>query len=141
MSLLDGSPFIPVIAPIGIGDDGTTYNINADLVAGKIAHILQANKYLILTNTTGILAEIEINEGGSNYKVGEDISIAIDAAASEFYNKETKLYCFGDNKFSSSEISREGLDVIKKMIAGKKVSIKDTSLSKREWNELQTLLK
>ena len=55
VSLLDGSPFIPVIAPIGIGDDGTTYNINADLVAGKIAHILQANKYLILTNTTGIL--------------------------------------------------------------------------------------
>tara|TARA_B100000959_G_scaffold52161_1_gene54250 strand:- start:911 stop:1813 length:903 start_codon:yes stop_codon:yes gene_type:complete len=55
VSLLDGSPFIPVIAPIGIGDDGKTYNINADLVAGKIAHILQASKYLILTNTTGIL--------------------------------------------------------------------------------------
>ena len=48
---------------------------------------------------------------------------------------------FMSYKFSSSEISREGLDVIKKMIAGKKVSIKDTSLSKREWNELQTLLK
>jgi acetylglutamate kinase len=55
VSLLDGSPFIPVIAPIGIGDDGKTYNINADVVAGKIAHILQASKYLILTNTTGIL--------------------------------------------------------------------------------------
>ena len=55
VSLLDGSPFIPVIAPIGIGDDGTTYNINADLVAGKMAHILQAGKYLILTNTSGIL--------------------------------------------------------------------------------------
>jgi len=55
VSLLDGSPFIPVIAPIGIGDDGKTYNINADVVAGKIAHILQAHKYLILTNTTGIL--------------------------------------------------------------------------------------
>jgi len=53
--LLDGSPFIPVIAPIGIGDDGKTYNINADVVAGKIAHILQANKYIILTNTIGIL--------------------------------------------------------------------------------------
>ena len=52
---MDGSPFIPVIAPIGIGDDGKTYNINADVVAGKIAHILQASKYLILTNTTGIL--------------------------------------------------------------------------------------
>ena len=55
VTLLDGSPFIPVIAPIGIGEDGTTYNINADLVAGKIAHILQATKYLILTNTSGIL--------------------------------------------------------------------------------------
>ena len=59
VSLLDGSPFIPVIAPIGIGDDGKTYNINADLVAGKMAHILQAGKYLILTNTTGILDEKE----------------------------------------------------------------------------------
>ena len=55
VSLLDGSPFIPVIAPIGIGEDFKTYNINADIVAGKIAHILQAGKYIILTNTTGIL--------------------------------------------------------------------------------------
>ena len=53
--LLDGSSFIPIIAPIGIGDDGKTYNINADIVAGKIAHILQASKYLILTDTQGIL--------------------------------------------------------------------------------------
>ena len=57
VSLLDGSPFITVIAPIGIGDDGKTYNINADLVAGKMAHILEAGKYLILTNTSGILDE------------------------------------------------------------------------------------
>ena len=57
VSLLDGSPFIPVITPIGIGDDGKTYNINADLVAGKMAHILEAGKYLILTNTSGILDE------------------------------------------------------------------------------------
>ncbi len=55
VKLLDGSTFIPVIAPIGIGDDVKTYNINADIVAGKIAHILQASKYLILTNTQGIL--------------------------------------------------------------------------------------
>ena len=55
VKLLDGSTFIPVIAPIGIGDDGKTYNINADIVAGKIAHILQASKYLILTDTQGIL--------------------------------------------------------------------------------------
>ncbi len=55
VKLLDGSSFIPVIAPIGIGDDGKTYNINADIVAGKIAHILEASKYLILTDTQGIL--------------------------------------------------------------------------------------
>lgn len=57
VSLLDKTAFIPVIAPIGIGNDHKTYNINADIVAGKIAHILEAGKYVILTNTTGILDE------------------------------------------------------------------------------------
>ena len=47
--------FIPVIAPIGIGDDGQSYNINADLVAGKMAEILKAEKLILLTNTAGIL--------------------------------------------------------------------------------------
>ena len=55
VSLLDTTSFIPVIAPIGIGEDSKTYNINADVVAGKIANVLQAKKFLILTNTTGIL--------------------------------------------------------------------------------------
>ena len=54
VNLLDSTSFIPVIAPIGIGDDYKTYNINADIVAGKIAKILQAGKYVVLTNTTGI---------------------------------------------------------------------------------------
>ena len=54
VNLLDATPFIPVIAPIGIGKDFKTYNINADIVAGKIAKILQAGKYVVLTNTTGI---------------------------------------------------------------------------------------
>lgn len=54
VNLLDATPFIPVIAPIGIGEDYKTYNINADIVAGKIAKILQAGKYIVLTNTTGI---------------------------------------------------------------------------------------
>jgi acetylglutamate kinase len=54
VNLLDATPFIPVIAPIGIGEDYKTYNINADIVAGKIAKILQAGKYVVLTNTTGI---------------------------------------------------------------------------------------
>jgi acetylglutamate kinase len=55
VSLLDGGDFIPVIAPIGIGDDGATYNINADLVAGFLAATLGAEKLLLLTNTAGVL--------------------------------------------------------------------------------------
>jgi len=47
--------FIPVIAPIGVGDDGQSYNINADLVAGKIAEVLHAEKLMLLTNTAGVL--------------------------------------------------------------------------------------
>ena len=47
--------FIPVIAPIGAGQDGYAYNINADLVAGKMAEVLQAEKLILLTNVTGLL--------------------------------------------------------------------------------------
>jgi len=47
--------FIPVVAPIGVGDDGEAYNINADLVAGKIAEFLGAEKLILLTDTPGIL--------------------------------------------------------------------------------------
>ena len=47
--------FIPVIAPIGVGDDGMSYNINADLVAGKLAQALEAEKLMLLTNTPGLL--------------------------------------------------------------------------------------
>jgi acetylglutamate kinase len=53
--MLDGGDFIPVIAPIGVGDDGSSYNINADLVAGKMAIVLGAEKLLLLTNTPGLL--------------------------------------------------------------------------------------
>ena len=49
------SDFIPVIAPIGVGEDGVSYNINADLVAGKMAEVLQAEKLILLTNTAGLL--------------------------------------------------------------------------------------
>ena len=55
VALLDGAEFIPVIAPIGVGEDGATYNINADVVAGKLAITLQAEKLILLTNTTGVL--------------------------------------------------------------------------------------
>jgi len=53
-ALQDGG-FIPVISPIGFGVDGLSYNINADLVAGKIAQILGAEKLVMLTNTPGVL--------------------------------------------------------------------------------------
>jgi len=47
--------FIPVVAPIGVGEDGRSYNINADLVAGKMAEVLKAEKLILLTNTQGLL--------------------------------------------------------------------------------------
>ena len=52
--LVNGN-FIPVIAPIGVGEAGETYNINADVVAGKLAEILKAEKLVLLTNTPGVL--------------------------------------------------------------------------------------
>ena len=52
---LDKGAFIPVIAPIGVGKNGETYNINADVVAGKIAEVLKAEKLVLLTNTPGVL--------------------------------------------------------------------------------------
>jgi acetylglutamate kinase len=55
ISGLEQGGFIPVVAPIGTGADGTTYNINADLVAGKLAEILRAEKLIVLTNTPGVL--------------------------------------------------------------------------------------
>jgi acetylglutamate kinase len=53
--MLVGGDFIPVIAPIGVGDDGHSYNINADLVAGRMAEVLDAEKLMLLTNTPGLL--------------------------------------------------------------------------------------
>ena len=55
ISFLDQGDFIPVIAPIGVGEDGQSYNINADVVAGKLAEILKAEKLILLTNTPGVL--------------------------------------------------------------------------------------
>ncbi len=54
VELLDTRRFIPVVAPIGVGEDGQTYNINADSVAGKLAITLHAEKLLLLTNTPGV---------------------------------------------------------------------------------------
>ena len=55
VNLLCHQNFIPVIAPLGVGEQGEAYNINADLVAGKLAVTLQAEKLLLLTNTAGVL--------------------------------------------------------------------------------------
>lgn len=55
LDMLVHSDFIPVIAPIGVGVNGESYNINADLVAGKLAEVLQAEKLILLTNTKGLL--------------------------------------------------------------------------------------
>jgi acetylglutamate kinase len=55
IALLDTQDFIPVIAPIGVGIEGESYNINADLVAGKLAEILKAEKLILLSNIPGVL--------------------------------------------------------------------------------------
>lgn len=54
IDMLTNSHFIPVIAPIGVDNDGNSYNINADLVAGKIAEVLKAEKLMLLTNVAGL---------------------------------------------------------------------------------------
>ena len=55
IALLETREFIPIVAPIGVGADGKSYNINADLVAGKLAEVLKAEKLILLTNTPGVL--------------------------------------------------------------------------------------
>ncbi|MGE5090272.1 MAG: acetylglutamate kinase [Candidatus Levyibacteriota bacterium] len=55
IALLDSRDFIPVVAPIGVGEQGEAYNINADLVAGKLAETLRAEKLVLMTNTVGVL--------------------------------------------------------------------------------------
>ena len=54
VAMLDESGFIPVVAPVGVGKNGHSYNINADLVAGKLAEVLQAEKLILLTNVSGL---------------------------------------------------------------------------------------
>ncbi len=55
ISALETGGFIPVVAPIGVGSDGESFNINADLVAGKLAEVLRAEKLVVMTNTPGVL--------------------------------------------------------------------------------------
>jgi len=75
VDLLVQGNFIPVIAPIGVGDDGHSYNINADLVAGKVAEVLRAEKLMLLTNTKGLLSKDgELLTGLSPMRVDELIA-------------------------------------------------------------------
>ena len=55
LTMLTENNVIPVVAPIGAGSNGESYNINADLVAGKLAEVLEAEKLMLLTNTAGVL--------------------------------------------------------------------------------------
>ncbi|MDD1623190.1 MAG: acetylglutamate kinase [Methylococcaceae bacterium] len=73
VDMLGRSDFIPVIAPIGVGEDGRSYNINADLVAGKIAEVLKAEKLILLTNTAGILDKQENLMTGLSIKDIDDL--------------------------------------------------------------------
>jgi len=61
--MLDNDDFIPVIAPIGVGKDGASYNINADIVAGKLASVLMAEKLILLTNTPGVMQDDKLLTG------------------------------------------------------------------------------
>ncbi len=72
INTLTESGFIPVIAPIGVGSDGASYNINADLVAGKIAEVMQAEKLMLLTNVAGLQSKTgDILTGLSTQQVDE----------------------------------------------------------------------
>ncbi len=75
VNMLVQGDFIPVIAPIGVGEDGQSYNINADVVAGKLAECLKAEKLVLLTNTPGLLnKQGEILTGLSSARVDELIA-------------------------------------------------------------------
>jgi len=96
VGLLDSERFIPVIAPIGVGPDGVAYNINADLVAGKLASVLQATKLFLLTNTVGVqdadgslIAQLDVSQTEALIAAGTiaggmlpKIRCALDAARS-----------------------------------------------------------
>ena len=73
INMLVNSDFIPVIAPIGVGENGQSYNINADLVAGKVAEMLKAEKLMLLTNTAGLLDKQGEVLTGLNAKQVDDI--------------------------------------------------------------------
>ena len=75
LSMLSDSDYIPVIAPVAGSADGQTYNINADIVAGKLSEVLQAEKLMLLTNVTGLLDAQGNTLTGLSSKQVEDLSL------------------------------------------------------------------
>jgi acetylglutamate kinase len=73
LEALDAGGFVPVIAPVGVGAHGETYNINADLVAGAVAGALKAEKLILLTDQTGILDKDKNLISSLNKKKVEDL--------------------------------------------------------------------
>lgn len=75
LNMLVKGDFIPVIAPIGVGSNGESYNINADLVAGKVAEALKAEKLMLLTNIAGLMdKQGQVLTGLSTEQVNEPIA-------------------------------------------------------------------
>ncbi|MGC8383703.1 acetylglutamate kinase, partial [Pseudomonas aeruginosa] len=75
LNMLVKGDFIPVIAPIGVGSNGESYNINADLVAGKVAEALKAEKLMLLTNIAGLMdKQGQVLTGLSTEQVNELIA-------------------------------------------------------------------
>ena len=75
ITMLTENNMIPVVAPIGVGHNGESYNINADLVAGKLAEVLKAEKLMLLTNTAGVLDKSKKVVTGL---VADEITLLID---------------------------------------------------------------
>ena len=75
LTMLTESDVIPVVAPIGVGEHGESYNINADLVAGKLAEVLKAEKLMLLTNTAGVLDK---HGDGVTGLVADEVNALID---------------------------------------------------------------
>ena len=96
LKTLAENDFIPVIAPIGVGGNGESYNINADTVAGKVAEFLKAEKLILLTNTSGVLdgsgkvfsvlSQIQVEELTRNKLISEGMIPKVECAISAIEN-------------------------------------------------------
>jgi len=96
LKTLAENDFIPVIAPVGVGENGESYNINADTVAGKIAEFLKAEKLILLTNTSGVLngsgkvlsvlSQIQVEELTRNKLISEGMIPKVECAISAIEN-------------------------------------------------------